>query len=148
MPSVSFLDKNVAICGQLAAKDLPDLAAQGFRVLINNRPDREAWVGQPPHQKLEEAAVEAGIATHFLPFTLQTLQPEHAQRFHSLINEGDQLVLATCASGFRSALLWAIARIAFSGRVADDVMRAAAETGQPLDKHRAVIDRVVAELRR
>lgn len=124
------------------------MAAEGFRIFINNRPDGEAWIGQPSHDVLGKAAVAAGMTPHFLPFTLKTLRSEDVLQFHSIMEQGDERVLASCASGFRSALLWAMAHIALSRRDADEVMKAAAAAGQPLEKHRALIDRIVCELRR
>jgi sulfide:quinone oxidoreductase len=146
MPDVAFLDPTVAISPQLVPSDFENIAAQGFRVFVNNRPDGEAWFGQPLHDALDTAAIAAGVTPHFLPFTLKSLQSEDVRRFQRIIS-GDNRVLASCASGFRSALLWAMARIAYSGREFEDVMQAAAAAGQPLEKHRALIERMVSELR-
>lgn len=147
MPEAASLDETVAICSQLAPEDLPAMAAMGFRVFVNNRPDGEAWFGQPSHSALEAAAKAAGMTAHFVPFTLKSLQADDVGRFHALIENGEQRVLASCASGFRSALLWAAARAAFASRHLDDVMRDAAAAGQVLDNHRPLIERLIADLR-
>ena len=146
MPELSHLSPNVAVCGQLKPDDLADVAKRGFCAIVNNRPEGEAWIGQPRETSLDEAATAAGIACHHITFTMPTLTAEHARQFNAVLDGADGPVLAFCASGFRSALLWAIARAA-RGEPIDDLLRAAATAGQPLDKHRETIARLAAEAR-
>ena len=148
MPDVSYLDSSVAICSQLSPRDLASMAARGFHTLINNRPDREAWLGQPTHEALATAADAAGMTSHFLPITLQTLQADDVRRFHQIVEHANGPVLATCASGFRCALLWGMSRIAFAGGDPSSVLTATAAAGQPLEQHLPLIDRLVGELGR
>lgn len=146
MPEPAFLAPNVAVCGQLKPADLADVAKRGFRAIINNRPDGEAWIGQPHASTLDQAATAAGIASHHITFTMPTLTAAHAQRLNAVLDSAEGPVLVFCASGFRSALLWAIAR-ASRGESIDDLLKAAAAAGQPLDKHRETIARLAAEAR-
>jgi len=146
MPEPAFLSPNIAVCGQLKPADLSDVARRGFRAIVNNRPDGEAWMGQPKASSLDEAAAEAGVASHHITFTMPTLTAEHARRFNEVLDGANGPVLIFCASGFRSALLWAIARAA-RGEAIDDLLKAAAAAGQPLDKHRETIARLAAEAR-
>jgi protein tyrosine phosphatase (PTP) superfamily phosphohydrolase (DUF442 family) len=55
------LDGRVSTAGQIRADDL---AGAGFRVVVNNRPDGEVFLGQPPAAKIAEAVAEAGFANH------------------------------------------------------------------------------------
>ena len=146
MQEPTFLAPHVAVCGQLKPDDLAGLAKRGFRAIVNNRPDGEAWIGQPKAARLDEAAAEAGIASHHITFTMPTLTAEHARHFNAVLDGAEGPVLVFCASGFRSALLWAIARAA-RGESIDDLLKAAAAAGQPLDKHRETIARLAAEAR-
>jgi uncharacterized protein (TIGR01244 family) len=146
LPEFSHLAPNVAVCGQLKPDDLADVAKQGFRAIVNNRPEGEAWIGQPREASLDEAATAAGIASHHITFTMPTLTTEHVRRLNAVLESADGPVLVFCASGFRSALLWAIARAA-RGEPIDDLLKAAASAGQPLDKHRETIARLAAEAR-
>ena len=129
MPEPAFLTPNVAVCGQLAPRDLADVAKRGFRVIVNNRPDGEAWIGQPRASTLDQAAAVAGIVSHHITFTMPTLTAAHAQRLNAVLDSAEGPVLAFCASGFRSALLWAIARAA-RGEAVDGLLQAAAAAGQ------------------
>ena len=146
MPEPAFLEPTVAVCGQLKPDDLPEIAQRGFRAIVNNRPDGEAWVGQPRASSLDEAAAAVGIASHLIDFTMPTLTAEHARRLSAVLERAEGPVLVFCASGFRSALLWAIVRAA-AGTPIDDLMKAAAAAGQPLEKHRETIERLAAEVR-
>lgn len=146
MPEAAFLAPNVAVCGQLAPRDLTDVAKRGFRAIVNNRPDREAWIGQPSAARLDQAAAAAGITSHHITFTMSTLTAEHARQLDAILDSAEGPVLVFCASGFRSALLWAIA-MAARGEAIDDLLKAAAAAGQPLDKHRETIARLAAEAR-
>ncbi len=73
MIAVRRLDERVATAGQLQPKDLREVAGMGFRVVINNRPDGEAWFGQPPAQKIHDAAAAAGLQSHYLPIVQSNL---------------------------------------------------------------------------
>lgn len=145
MPEPAFLEPNVAVCGQLAPKDMTDVATRGFRAIVNNRPDGEAWFGQPSSASLDEAAAAAGVESHHIPFTMPTLKVEDARKLQAAMDGSGGPVLIFCASGFRSALLWAIARAA-AGVSVDDLLKSAAAAGQPLDKHRETIERLSREL--
>lgn len=146
MQEPAFLAPTVAVCGQLTPGDLADVAKRGFRAIVNNRPDGEAWIGQPKAASLDEAAGAAGIASHHITFTMPTLTAEHARRLNGVLEGAEGPVLVFCASGFRSALLWAIARAARAEPI-DGLLKAAAAAGQPLDKHRETIARLAAEAR-
>lgn len=88
MPEFSHLTPNVAVCGQLKPEDLAEVAKRGFRAIVNNRPEGEAWIGQPPKTSLDEAATAAGIACHHITFTM----PRRAAEFGPARSAAQQLV--------------------------------------------------------
>ena len=51
---------------QIVAEDLQAVAAQGVRLLVNNRPDGEE-PGQPSSAEIEAAARAAGLDYHHIP---------------------------------------------------------------------------------
>lgn len=140
------LDRKVSVCGQLSPSDFPEVAAQHFQAFVNNRPDGEAWFGQTEHAELERTARLAGVTAYSVPFTLQTLTTGDVRRFHDVLATTPGKVLISCASGFRSALIWAIANAAFDGADLDAAMQAAKSAGRPLDKQRPLIEQLIAEL--
>ena len=114
---------------QIEAGDVPALKEAGISLIICNRPDEEI----PPALQAEAigaAAAEAGIAFEVLPLTHQTMTPENVGRQKALIAEADGLVLAYCASGTRSTVVWALG---MAGELsADEILNKAAAAGYDL----------------
>ena len=57
------LTETLAVSGQISAELVADIAAAGYKVLLNNRPDGEEG-GQPSSAEIAEAAVAAAVALH------------------------------------------------------------------------------------
>lgn len=53
------LTDSIAVAGQISIDDVPQIAAAGYQVLVNNRPDGEDE-GQPCAAEVEAAALAAG----------------------------------------------------------------------------------------
>lgn len=99
------LAPELAVAAQLRVDDLAEVAATGFRTVINNRPDGEE-PGQPAAIEIERAAYAAGLGYHHIPVAPGKLDDRDARRFGAAVrNEGP--VLAFCRTGNRSAKLWA-----------------------------------------
>ncbi len=133
------LDERTLIAGQIQPADLEHVAKAGVRLVVNNRPDGEALMGQPRAAKLEEAARDQGLAFMNLPFTMHTLTPDHVAQFAAALKATDGRVLAYCRSGSRSSLLWAAAQVA-SGADVDAVLAQAQNAGIDLAQARALIE--------
>lgn len=146
MATILRLDDKTSVCGQLKPADMEEIARLGFGAVVNNRPDGEQWIGQPRHADLANAAEASGLAAHAIQFTMQTLSASDAVRFVEAAARAQKPVLAFCASGFRSALLWAIATAASTDRPLEDMIRSAPDF--PLAAQRATIERLGAETRR
>ena len=129
--SLPFADERVALTGQLQPADMTALADAGIAVVINNRPDREAFFGQPRTADLEKAAKEAGLVFLDLPFSGPRATPDQVRAFADLLAEGEDKIVAFCKSGMRSALLWGAASLA-NGRSLDEVLAGGRKAGQDL----------------
>ena len=57
-----------SVAPQISLEDLPTAAAQGFKLVINNRPDGEE-AGQPDGESIRAAAEAAGLAYTAIPVT-------------------------------------------------------------------------------
>lgn len=102
------LDEKTLVSGQIAPEEVPELAAQGVTVLVNNRPDGEE-PGQPRAAEIEAAAEQAGIAYRFVPI-IRGIGPADVECMQQAMREaGDGKLLAFCRSGTRSALALALA---------------------------------------
>jgi len=112
MPLVQALSEHLAVAAQLDAEAMADLAAAGFKSVINNRPDFEGGPTQPTAAALGEAARAAGMAYAHLPVSPATQTPQEVAAFARLVAELPQPVLAFCRSGTRSGKLF---QAAFGG---------------------------------
>jgi len=104
MKIVKLTDK-LAVAAQIAPDDVADIAAQGYRVLINNRPDGEE-ASQPPGSAIAAAAETAGLEYHYLPVTHSDFPGEDFDAMCELLADDSRPVLAFCRSGTRCANLW------------------------------------------
>lgn len=103
------LTVDLSVTGQITPDQLAQIAAQGFRAVICNRPDGEE-PGQPPFSRIEAAARAAGLEARYLPVTGADLTDAKASAFADLVQELPGPILAYCRSGMRSATLWSMAQ--------------------------------------
>lgn len=97
-----------AVAPQIAPEDVAEAAAQGFRLIVNNRPDGEER-GQPAGDAIEAAARAAGLGYVAVPVDHSGLSLEQVDQLAAAIEGAGGPVLAYCRSGTRSAMLWALA---------------------------------------
>ena len=60
------VNDRISVAPQIALADIDEAAREGFRLIINNRPDGEA-PDQPPSREFEAAAAQAGLAYAHIP---------------------------------------------------------------------------------
>jgi uncharacterized protein (TIGR01244 family) len=120
-------DTTLVAPGQIVPADIPALAAQGIRLVVNNRPDGEE-PGQPNSVEIEAATRAAGLDYRHIPIA-GGFPPERVEAMADALEEGP--VLAFCRSGTRSTYLWALAR-ASRGTDAETLLRLAAQAGYDL----------------
>lgn len=117
---------------QLTAADVDEAAAQGIRLIVNNRPDGEE-PGQPSSAAIEAAARAAGLDYRHIPIA-GGFPPAQIEAMAEALEQGP--VLAFCRSGTRSTFLWALAR-SVRGAPAGESLAAAAAAGYDLEPIRA-----------
>ena len=122
------LDEGMFVDGQIRPDGVPELVAQGIRMIVNNRPDDEE-PGQPAGTEIEAAAAKAGIGYRAIP--VSQLTPEAIEATRQAFDEADGPILAFCKSGTRSTYVWALAR-SLGGARGDDLVAKAAEAGYDL----------------
>lgn len=109
------VDEALSITPQLEAQDMEAAAAQGYRSIINNRPDFEGGPSQPRSAELEAAARAAGLQYRHLPVPPSGHSDADARRMADLVDGLPKPVLAFCRSGRRSAALYQKGRSAARG---------------------------------
>ena len=100
------LTPDVCVAAQLDPEAMAWAAQQGFKSVINNRPDFEGGQDQPPNALIETAALAAGLSYAFLPVDPGYQSPEEIARFAELMNSMPKPILAFCRSGTRSGRLY------------------------------------------
>jgi sulfide:quinone oxidoreductase len=81
------------------------VAAAGYRVVINNRPDGEV-PGQPSSEDMRSAVEAAGMAYVYYPLNAFNYPGEDIAAMRALFDNASEPVLAFCRSGTRSTNLW------------------------------------------
>jgi uncharacterized protein (TIGR01244 family) len=105
-PQVQQLSPDVCVAPQLDPAAMAWAAQNGFKSVINNRPDFEGGPSQPTSAQIEAAAKAAGLSYAFLPVNGAYQSPEEIARFGELLNELPRPILAFCRSGTRSGKLY------------------------------------------
>ena len=129
----------------LTVADQPDkaaigqLAAQGFKTLINVRPDGESD-DQPGNDAERRTSEAAGVAYSFIPITAKTITRADIDAFGQLLSDADGPVLAHCRTGARVLTLFALSE-ALSGRMGrDDIAALGSRHGHDLSPAIAWLD--------
>jgi uncharacterized protein (TIGR01244 family) len=122
---------------QISIEDVAALKAAGITTVICNRPDSEV---PPSHQavSIEAAVTGAGLTYRMLPLTHQTMTPENIAQQAAFIEASDGPVLAYCASGTRSSVVWALGQA--GQKDADTILHAVAAAGYDLEGLRPTIE--------
>ena len=105
-PYLQALAPNLSVTGQLEPADLAWAAANGFKSVINNRPDFEGGDDQPTNAAIEAAAQAAGLSYAFLPVDPGFQTAAEIAAFAKLLAALPGPVLAFCRSGTRSGKLY------------------------------------------
>ncbi|MEM7491678.1 MAG: TIGR01244 family sulfur transferase [Pseudomonadota bacterium] len=133
------LSEDHSVAPMIEPGDMADLKAQGYTAVICNRPDAEV---PPSHQAaaMQQAAEAAGLAFTYNPITMPGLTMAAIEEQADAM---DGKTLAYCASGTRSAILWALSQ---AGRMpADAILSATAQAGYGLDNLRGQIEQSEAQ---
>lgn len=105
-PQVQALSSNVCVTGQVDPSAMAWAAQNGFKSVINNRPDFEGGPDQPTNASIEAAAKAAGLSYAFLPVNGAYQSPEEIARFGELLQSLPKPILAFCRSGARCTKLF------------------------------------------
>jgi hypothetical protein len=102
----------LSVSPQITTEDVDRAKAEGFSLIVNNRPDGED-PSQPTSAEIEAAAKAAGLAYLHVPVRGGPTQ-EQVDAVREAVEAADGPVLAFCRSGTRSIVTWSIGQ-ALSG---------------------------------
>ncbi len=139
---IRTLSPDYAVSPQIAVEDIPAIAEAGFAAIICNRPDTEV---PPSHQAaaVAAAAQAAGLTFIEIPVTHQGLNMDMVAAQKQAISDAVGPVLAYCASGTRSSIVWSLAMA--DDMSADDLISATTKAGYSLDGLRPQLDMIAAQ---
>ena len=103
------LSDNVGVAAQIHPDDVAEIAARGYKVLVNNRPDGEEGE-QPTDAQIAAAASAAGIEYFHLPVTAGDFPGQGFEQMCDLLDDPAHPVLAFCRTGTRCTNLWVASR--------------------------------------
>jgi uncharacterized protein (TIGR01244 family) len=119
-----------SVAPQITLDDVARAKAEGFVLLINNRPDGET-PDQPSSDEMAAAARAAGLAYVHIPVRGGPT-PEQVEIERQLLAETEGPVLAYCRSGTRSIVTWSIGEAQAGARSRQDLIALGAGAGYDL----------------
>jgi uncharacterized protein (TIGR01244 family) len=99
----------VSVSAQIFPGDVRQLAAMGFKSIINNRPDGEEG-GQPTNSEIQQVANEQGVNYFYLPVISGNITQTQCRAFAQLLRDAPKPILAFCRTGTRCSVLWSMSR--------------------------------------
>ncbi|MEQ8311898.1 MAG: TIGR01244 family sulfur transferase [Sphingopyxis sp.] len=137
------LSAQFSVAPQIGIDDVAEAKAQGFAMVINNRPDGEEPAA-PQGDAIGHACAAEGLAYAAIPIGHAGFSHAQIDALDKLLRDATGPILAYCRSGTRSTHLWALAR----ARAGDDVggiVDAAAKAGYDLSGLRPMLDALSGE---
>lgn len=122
------LCSDYAVSPQIAPTDISAIKDAGFRVVICNRPDPEI----PPdlHAEVIQAAVEAAGLTFVKNCVVSgAMTYDNLDLQEEALKAADGPVLAYCASGNRSGIVWSLIQARAKAMSADEILAATRAVG-------------------
>jgi len=119
-----------ATAPQISVDDVDEAARQGFKTLINNRPEGEDPT-QPSGHEIEAAAKAAGLAYFHIPVRGGPT-PEQVETTGRILETAAKPVLAFCRSGTRSIIAWSLAQATSGARSRDELIALGRNAGYDL----------------
>jgi uncharacterized protein (TIGR01244 family) len=130
MADIRPVTEDFAVAPQLSPEDLKEVAARGFRLVINNRPDGEA-PDQPPSTAMALAAREAGLDYLHIPVAGMA-QRGQLEAMVRALKGAEGPALAFCRSGTRSITAWALGEAMAGEKEPPELVRLARAAGYDL----------------
>lgn len=138
----SKLSDTVWVSAQITVGDVAEAAAQGIRLIVNNRPEDES-PDQTPGETIAAAAAAAGLAYVAIPVTHAGFSESQIAALATALDAAEGPVLAYCRSGTRSTLLWSLTQ-ASRGANPASLAAQAAKAGYDITPVRTLVDMLAA----
>ena len=134
---IRSLTDSYAVSPQISPGDLAAIKAAGFTTVIDNRPDGEI-PGELHAAAMQTAAKALGLTFVINPVISGALTLDNVLAQKAALESAGGPVLAYCASGNRSSVVWALAHA--GKRPTDELIAIPARFGYQLEGLRGQID--------
>ncbi|MBQ0719569.1 MAG: TIGR01244 family phosphatase [Gammaproteobacteria bacterium] len=131
------LTPQLHVASQISIADIATIAAQGFKTILNNRPDGEGE-GQPMAADIAAAAEQHGIKYIYQPVVGTAISDGDAENFGKNIANNDGPIFAHCRTGTRCTILWMLSQAKDTS--ADELLATAAKAGYSLEQVRGRLE--------
>lgn len=130
MAEIRRVTDTYAVAPQIDGDDFADIAAAGYKLVINNRPDGESF-DQMSSETAKTGAEANGLAYAFVPVSgAPTMDAVDVTA--KLIQGTDAPIFAYCRSGTRSVTLWTLASVKAGLETPDNAIEKARTAGYDL----------------
>jgi sulfide:quinone oxidoreductase len=133
------LSDDFSVSAQIMPEEIEAIKKAGFKSVINNRPDGEK-PNQPLSASLSEIFTTNGLEVCNIPMSPGQLSPQMVSEMAKALSEMPKPILAFCASGTRSSILWCCANVQDLG--VDEVLSAATKAGYDLEQIRPLLNQL------
>lgn len=136
------LTDTYAVSPQIAPHDVPAIAEAGFTTVICNRPDGEI----PPEVQaaaLRDAVEGAGLRFVLNPVVGGAITMDNVTAQGAALTGSAGPVLAYCASGNRSSIVWALSQA--GQRPIDELIAIPAKYGYALEPFRPTLEELARD---
>lgn len=141
---VRRLTNDVSISSQIKPIDVDKLRQQGFRTIIDLRPDGEA-PDQPSFPIMQGAVSKAGLGFSYVPVKHGAIGRPSVKALATALRMLPKPALLYCSSGRRAGRTWALAEASKPGGLDASAIRSALENaGVPSDDLTAEITSRIA----
>lgn len=130
MSAFRHVTDQLSVSPQIQPADVEEAARQGFRTIINNRPDGEEPT-QPSGHEIEAAAADAGLAYYHVPVRGGPT-PEQVETMEKIMEQAAGPVLAFCRSGTRSIVTWSLGQALSGAHSREELIGIARQAGYDL----------------
>lgn len=127
---ITRINDDFSTSPQLQPEQLPTLAADGFKSVINNRPDGEGGAAQPTSASIASAATSAGLEYAYLPVVAGKITTDELETFARLLERLPKPILGFCRTGNRAASLYRMAHEEIGSSVQSAAQSQSPSTGR------------------
>ncbi len=147
-PKLNPLTDGLFVTSQLKPEDMPALKLQGFKNIVDLRPDGEAD-DQAPSLAIKQAAEENGLAFHYIPVPHGDIPKDAVDALHRVLADQTAQTVLYCRTGNRAVRTFALVEASRAdGPSADAILRMTRDAGFAADDLKDDINQRIARRQR